>query len=97
MKKLEQQLSNVIFQNFRPEAGWDETNVFGRDRDREIRLMKIHYETKTEKKVDADFLNKTRRDCLIFYVRDETETRLNSKFRARPRRDRESRCLFFRD
>ena len=29
----------------------------------------------------------TRRDCRIFYVRDETETRLNSKFRARPRRE----------
>ena len=31
-------------------SGWDETNFFGRDRDREIRLMKIHYETETEKK-----------------------------------------------
>ena len=31
-------------------AGWDETNFLGRDRDREIRLMKIHYETETEKK-----------------------------------------------
>ena len=30
--------------------GWDETNFLGRDRDREIRLMKIHYETETEKK-----------------------------------------------
>ena len=34
---------------FRP-AGWDETNFLGRDRDREIRLMKFHYETETEKK-----------------------------------------------
>ena len=31
------------------EAGWDETNFYGRDQDREIRLMKIHYETETEK------------------------------------------------
>ena len=29
-----------------PQPGWDETNFLGRDRDREIRLMKIHYETK---------------------------------------------------
>ena len=56
-------------------AGQDETNFLGRAR--EIRLMKIHYETKTEKKLMLIF--STRRDCLIFYVRDETETRLNSK------------------
>ena len=31
-------------------TGWDETNFLGRDRDREIRLKKIHYETETEKK-----------------------------------------------
>ena len=31
-------------------TGWDETNFLGRDRDQEIRLMKIHYETETEKK-----------------------------------------------
>ena len=31
-------------------SGWDETNFLGQDRDREIRLMKIHYETETEKK-----------------------------------------------
>ena len=30
--------------------GWNETNFLGRDRDREIRLIKIHYETETEKK-----------------------------------------------
>ena len=30
-------------------AGWDETNFLGRDQDREIRLIKNHYETKTEK------------------------------------------------
>ena len=38
--------------------GWDETNLLGRDR--EIKLMKIHYETKTEKKWMLNFL--TRRD-----------------------------------
>ena len=32
------------------DSGWDETNYLGRDRDREIRLMKFHYETETEKK-----------------------------------------------
>ena len=32
-----------------------------------------------------------------FYVRDETETRFNSKFWARPRGDRESQYLFLRD
>ena len=31
-------------------SGWDETNFLERDRDREIRLMKIHHETETEKK-----------------------------------------------
>ena len=44
--------------------GWDETNFLERDRDREIRLMKIHHETETEKKWTLIFL--TRRD------RDET-------------------------
>ena len=29
---------------------WDETNFLGRDRDRDIRFMKIHNETETEKK-----------------------------------------------
>ena len=29
-------------------SGWDETNFL--ERDREIRLMKIHHETETEKK-----------------------------------------------
>ena len=36
-------------------SGWDETNFLGRDRDQEIRLMKIHYETKTEKKWMLNF------------------------------------------
>ena len=35
------------------QLGWDETNVLGRDR--EIRLMKIHYETETEKKWMLNF------------------------------------------
>ena len=43
-------------------------------------------------KVDADFLNETR--LSDFFM---SETKLNSKFRARPRRDRESWCLFLRD
>ena len=30
-------------------SGWDETNFLGQDRDREIRLIKTHYETETEK------------------------------------------------
>ena len=30
-------------------SGWYETNFLGRDRDREIRLIKNHYETETEK------------------------------------------------
>jgi len=79
--------------------GWDETNFLGRDRDREIRLIKIHYETETEKKWMLIFWTRRDRDETVwfFYVRDETETRLNSKFQARPRRDRESRCLFSRD
>ena len=57
--------------------------------------MKVHYETKTEKK------------WMLIFERDETETRpsnffasetrLNSKFRPRPRQDRESRCLFLQD
>ena len=41
-------------------TGWDETNILGQDRDREIRLMKIHYETETEKKLMLIF--RTRRD-----------------------------------
>ena len=45
-------------------SGWDETNFLRQDRDREIRIIKIHYETKTEKKWMLIFL--TRRD------RDET-------------------------
>ena len=43
----------------------------------------------------------TRRDrdktVSFFYVRDETETSLDSEFQARPRRDQESQCLFLRD
>ena len=46
--------------------------------------------------MDADFLNETRLSN-FFYVRDKTETRLNLTFRARPRQDRESWCLFLRD
>ena len=30
-------------------TGWDETNFLGRDRDREIRLIKTYYETETKK------------------------------------------------
>ena len=32
--------------NFHSYAGWDETNVWGQDKDQEIRPMQIHYETK---------------------------------------------------
>ena len=60
-------------------AGWDETNLFGRDRDLEIRLMKIHYKTETEKKW---MLTETETRLSDFFM---SETRLNSKFRARPR------------
>ena len=76
--------------------GWDETNFLGRDRDREKKLIKIHYETETEKMWMLIFLTRRDRDETVwfFYVRDETETRLNSKSWARPRWDRESRCLF---
>ena len=68
----------------------------GRDRDRQIRHMKIPYET--EKMWMLIFLMRQERyDTVYFsYVRDESNTRLNSKFRARPRGDRESRCFFFR-
>ena len=38
-----------------------------------------------------------RRDCLIFLCTRRAETSLDSEFHARPRRDRESRCLFLRD
>ena len=38
----------LTFYSFNP--GWDETNFLERDRDREIRVMKIHHETETEKK-----------------------------------------------
>ena len=33
----------------------------------------------------------------FFHVRDETKTKLDSKFQARPKRDQESRCVFLRD
>ena len=33
----------------------------------------------------------------LFYLRDETKTRLDSKFELRPRQDWESLCLFLRD
>ena len=69
----------------------------GRDRDRQIRHMKIPYET--EKMWMLIFLMRQERydTVYFFYVRDESNTRLNSKFRARPRQDRESRCLFLQD
>ena len=39
-------------------SGLDQTNFSGRDRDREIILMKIHYETETEKKWMLNFLTR---------------------------------------
>ena len=39
--------------------------------------QEIHYATEPKKKWMLIFL--TRQDCLIFYVQDKTETRLNSK------------------
>ena len=53
-------------------AGWDETNFSGRDL--EIRLMKNHYETETEK-VDAEFLKETRprRDCFFLCPRRDRD------------------------
>ena len=44
-------------------SGWDETNFLGRDR--EIRLMKIHYETETEKKWMLIFLTRRDRDDTV--------------------------------
>ena len=44
--------------------------------------------------VDAIFFTRRDRDCCSFYVRDETEMRLDSKFQARPRRDQESVFLY---
>ena len=51
-------------------------NRVGRDRDREIRLRD---RDRDREKVDAEFFNKMRprRDCLIFYVKDDPDTRLN--------------------
>ena len=55
-------------------AGWDETNFLGRDREREIRLIKNHYETETEKWWMLNFCTRRDRDETIsyFYERDET-------------------------
>ena len=55
-------------------------------RDWEIRPTKIHYQTKTEKKWMLIFSTRQDRDKTVWflYVRDETETRLNLKFQARP-------------
>ena len=51
LRKLKFNMIYNTYLNKSPfKSGWDETNFLGRDRDREIRLMKIHYETETEKK-----------------------------------------------
>ena len=57
--------------NVEYERAWDKTNFLGRDR--EIRLLKIHYETETEKK-----------GCW-FFERDETEMRLSDFFMSETR------------
>ena len=46
-------------------AGWDETNFLGEDRDREIILMKINYETENEKKWMLIFLTRRDRDEIV--------------------------------
>ena len=46
-------------------SGWDETIFLRRDRDREIRFMKIHYETETEKKWMLIFLTRQDRDATV--------------------------------
>ena len=60
--------------------GWDETNFFGWDRDREIRPTKIQYET--EKKLMLIFLTTRDREETVWflYVRDEGKTESISVF-----------------
>ena len=62
-----------------PVAGWDETRFLGRDRDRVIRGVEFLYETKTEKFYLEDYSTRPRpRNSIYkFFVRDETETRLD--------------------
>ena len=59
--------------------GWDETRFLGRDRDRVIRGVEFLYETETEKFYLEDYSTRPRpRNSIYkFFVRDETETRLD--------------------
>ena len=56
------------------DAGWDETNFL--EQDREIRLIKTHYETKTEKELTLIFCTRRDREETVSFlnVRDETKT-----------------------
>ena len=58
-------------------TGWDETNFSGRDQDREIILMKIHYET-------VEFFNETR---LSNFSISEKILGVSVSFFTRPRRE----------
>ena len=94
-------LDGVLVMRLYVYAGWDETNFLGWDRDQEIRLMKIHYETETEKKwmmifwtrQDRDETKKkikpTRQDkdetVPNFFIRDETSSKIQYETETRPR------------
>ena len=58
-------------------SGWDKTRFLGRDRDRVIRGVEFLYETETEKFYLEDYSTRPRNDIYKFFVRDETETRLD--------------------
>ena len=77
-------------------SGWDETRFLGRDRDRVIRGVKFLYETETEKFYLEDYSTRPRQRNSIykFFVRDETETRLDWFFlnETKPRRDQIENC-----
>ena len=81
--------------------GWDETRFLGRDRDRVIRGVEFLYETETEKFYLEDYSTRPRpRNSIYkFFVRDETETRLDWFFlnETRPRRDQIENCPRDRD
>ena len=91
-KGLKSEMSDILQWQIGKELLIGETSVLGQDRDREIRLIKTYYETEAKKNL---MLRRDRDETVsFFYVRDETETSLDSEFQARPRRDRESCCLF---
>ena len=54
------------------QLGWEEINILGRDR--EMRLMKIHYKTETEKMSMLIFRTSEDRDDFLCPRRDQDKT-----------------------